>query len=193
MSTIEITTVDATETAPKAPKSNPFKAIAAAAGSSRKRLTDAEKVDRQWNEKAINRVITNLTALRTGTQLVSEVKNTSRKLNAGTTAERVFVLLKDGVTADTISHYTSPGEANGQTLPAIADRYDWASIFASAETQGVSLVKMADDRGVTVAEVCGAFGLSVPGTALVVEAPVVVVEAPKAVKRKGDKGKKAAA
>jgi len=189
MSTNE-TTVATTET--KAPKSNPFKTIAAVAGSSRRRLTDAEKVARGWNEKALNRVITNLTALRTGTQLVSEVKNTSRKLNAGTTAERVFVLLKDGVTAETITHYTTPGEESGQTLPAIAERYDWASIFASAESQGVSLAKMADDRGVTVAEVCGAFGLPVPEAAPVAETPAA--EAPKAtVKRRAGKGKKAAA
>ncbi len=172
----------------KAPKSNPFKTIAAVAGSSRRRLTDTEKVERQWNEKAFNRVITNLTALRTGTQLVSEVKNTFRKLNAGTTAERVFVLLKDGVTAETIAHYTNPADENG--LPPVASRYDWASIFASAEKQGVSLAKMADDRGVTVAEVCGAFGLPVPEAA--VEAPAAS-EAPKAtVKRRAGKGKKAA-
>jgi hypothetical protein len=192
MSTNE-TTVATTET--KAPKSNPFKTIAAVAGSSRKRLTDTEKVERQWNEKALNRVITNIAALRTGTQLVSEVKNTSRKLNAGTTAERVFVLLKDGVTADTITHYTTPSEENGLTLPAIASRYDWAGIFASAESQGVSLAAMADDRGVTVAEVCGAFGLPTPEVAPVA-APVAdeATEAPKAtVKRRAGKGKKAAA
>jgi hypothetical protein len=192
MSTDTTTTVTA-ET--KAPKSNPFKTIAAAAGSSRRRLTDAEKVERQWNEKALNRVLTNLTALRTGTQLVSEVKNTYRKLNAGTTAERVFVLLKDGVTAETIMHYTAPS-GDEKSLPAIASRYDWASIFASAEGQGVSLAKMADDRGVTVAEVCGVFGLPMPEAAPAATEPVAVeaatAEAPKAtVKRRP--GKKAAA
>jgi hypothetical protein len=161
-------------------KVNPFKVIAHAAGSKRggKRTpkTEADK----WNNKALRKAIVSLESLATGKRLVSKEQGTYRSLNAGTTAETVFQLLKQGVCREVIQEHASAGE-----LVPLAKRYDWKSIFKAAEEQGVSLFQLAKERGASVDDVAHLFGFADDET-VVVPSEEAAPEA-KPAKRRGKK------
>lgn len=163
-------------------KVNPFKVIAHAAGSKRPRRTPGEK----WNNKALRKAIVNLETLSTGKRLVSKEQGTYRTLNAGTTAETVFQLLKQGVCRQVIQEHASAGE-----LAPLAERYDWKSIFAAAEAEGVSLFQLAKDRGLSVDDVAHLFGFADDET-VVVPSETTEAEA-KPAKRRGKKSETKAA
>lgn len=158
--TTDTTDTGTTAAAPtKEKKPNPFKAIAKAAGVGRPRLTEGEK----WNNKSLRKAIVSLQTLATGERLVSAAKQSYRKLNAGTTVETVFQLLKQGVSREVISEHAAAGE-----LAPLASRYDWASIFATAEENGVSLFKLAEERKLSANDVAHLFGFVEEGDVMVV-------------------------
>lgn len=132
-------------------KGNLFKAIGKAAGSTRQPKTEADKC----NYAALKNAATNCETLRDGKRLVSASKQQYRKLNAQTTAETVFQLLKRGVSPEVVVHYSSAGN-----LEAVSERYDWCDIFTATEEDGVSLTELAESQGVDASKVMAVFGLT---------------------------------
>ena len=131
-------------------KPNLFKAIGKAAGTARN-----PKGEVKANLAALKNLAVNCETLRNGKRLVSAAKQQYRVLNAETTAEIVFQLLKRGLSPELIAHYSADGE-----LEAISERYDWKAIFVAAEADGVSLAELATSQGVDLNSAAEVFGFT---------------------------------
>ena len=157
-------TTEATTTA----KKNLFKAIGKAAGSNRRSKTEAEKC----NYAALKNAAVNCETLRDGKRLVSATKKQYRTLNAQTTAETVFQLLKRNVKPEVIEYYSADGE-----LPPVSERYDWKAIFTAAEADGVSLAELAKSEGVDLNQAAQVFGFDQPAAEKPAEKPAKATKA----------------